>query len=52
VQAARREELVGTAVAVRDEQADADCWLRLEVTFQDRRHAEWALRQLATSAES
>ena len=52
VHAARREELVGTAVAVREEQADADGWLRLEVTFQDRRHAEWALWQLATSAEA
>jgi predicted DNA-binding transcriptional regulator YafY len=52
VQAARREELVGTALAVRTEETDADGWLRLEVTFQDARHAEWALWQLATSAEA
>ena len=26
--------------------------LRLEVTFQDERHAEWALWQLATNAEA
>ena len=49
---ARREELAGTALAVRTEEADADGWLRLEVTFQDPRHAEWALWQLATDAEA
>lgn len=49
---ARREELVGTALAVLAEEADPDGWLRLEVTFQDRRHAEWALWQLSTSAEA
>ncbi len=52
VNPARREDLVGTALAVRTEQADADGWLRLEVTFQDSRHAEWALWQLATNAEA
>ncbi|MFD8574539.1 helix-turn-helix transcriptional regulator [Streptomyces virginiae] len=53
VDAARREDLVGGAVAVLAEEADADpdgrLWL--EVAFQDRRHAEWALWQLAPSAE-
>lgn len=54
---ARREDLVATALAVLAEapeapDADADGWLRLEVTFQDARHAEWALWQLATSAEA
>ncbi|WP_433543963.1 helix-turn-helix transcriptional regulator (plasmid) [Streptomyces sp. CA-294286] len=49
---ARREELVGTALAVLTEETDADGWLRLEVTFQDARHAEWALWQLATNAEA
>lgn len=51
---ARREDLVGTALAVLAEapDADADGWLRLEVTFQDARHAEWALWQLATGAEA
>ncbi|MEV5970064.1 WYL domain-containing protein [Streptomyces sp. NPDC051921] len=48
----RREELVGTAVAVLTEEADPDGRLRLEVTFQDRRHAEWALWRLATGAEA
>ncbi|MCK9868962.1 WYL domain-containing protein [Nocardiopsis dassonvillei] len=47
----RREDLVGTALAVRAEEVDADGWLRLELTFQDARHAEWALWQLATDAE-
>ncbi|HUR04491.1 MAG TPA: WYL domain-containing protein [Nonomuraea sp.] len=49
---ARREDLVGTALAVRAEEADSDGWLRLEVTFQDSRHAEWALWQLSTNAEA
>ncbi|GAA2428614.1 YafY family protein [Actinomadura vinacea] len=48
----RREDLVSTALAVHAEETDADGRLRLEVTFQDSRHAEWALWQLATSAEA
>ncbi|MER6946785.1 WYL domain-containing protein [Nonomuraea sp. NPDC000554] len=52
VHPARREDLVGTALAVLAEEADSDGWLRLEVTFQDPRHAEWALWQLATNAEA
>lgn len=52
VNPARREDLVGTALAVCAEEADEDGWLRLEVTFQDSRHAEWALWQLATNAEA
>ncbi|GAA1524314.1 YafY family protein [Actinomadura kijaniata] len=51
VNPARREELVGTALAVRAEEPDADGWLRLEVNFQDSRHAEWALWQLGADAE-
>jgi predicted DNA-binding transcriptional regulator YafY len=49
---ARREDLVGTALAVLAEETDENGWLRLEVTFQDSRHAEWALWQLATNAEA
>ncbi|MEU6787290.1 WYL domain-containing protein [Nonomuraea angiospora] len=49
---ARREDLLGTALAVRAEEPDSDGWLRLEVSFQDRRHAEWALWQLSTNAEA
>ncbi|GAB3717593.1 helix-turn-helix transcriptional regulator [Nocardiopsis oceani] len=51
VNPARREEIVGTALAVRAEEPDADGWLRLEVTFQDARHADWALWQLTADAE-
>lgn len=47
----RREELAGTALAVVAQATDPDAWLRLEVTFQDARHARWALWQLATDAE-
>jgi predicted DNA-binding transcriptional regulator YafY len=52
VHPARREELLSTALTVRAEEPEADGWLRLEVTFQDSRHAEWALWQLATNAEA
>jgi predicted DNA-binding transcriptional regulator YafY len=48
----RREELLNSAVAVRTAELDADGRLRLEVTFQDLRHAEWALWQLGTDAEA
>ncbi|MER6563521.1 WYL domain-containing protein [Streptomyces sp. NPDC001027] len=48
----RRKDLVGTALAVLAEVPDAEGWLRLEATFQDARHAEWALWQLATDAEA
>ncbi|WP_338759387.1 WYL domain-containing protein [Nocardia vulneris] len=51
VHPSRRAELVDTALAVRAETTDADAWIRLEVTFQDARHAEWALWQLAANAE-
>ncbi|MFH9297803.1 helix-turn-helix transcriptional regulator [Streptomyces sp. NPDC017520] len=49
---ARREELLGTVLAVRAEDPDTDGWPRLEVTFQDARHAEWALWRLGTDAEA
>ncbi|MFF6806168.1 WYL domain-containing protein [Streptomyces sp. NPDC012616] len=52
VSPARREDLVRTALAVAAEVTDAGGWLRLEATFQDSRHAEWALWQLATDAEA
>ncbi|MFK3731755.1 helix-turn-helix transcriptional regulator [Streptomyces sp. NPDC088090] len=50
----RREDLLATAVAVRaaEAEAEAEGWLRLEATFQDLRHAEWALWQLGTDAEA
>ncbi|WP_327307727.1 WYL domain-containing protein [Streptomyces sp. NBC_01298] len=50
----RREDLLNTALAVRAEvpESDGDGWLRLEVTFQDMRHAQWALWQLGTDGEA
>ena len=49
---ARREELMGTAVAVLAVGADMDGWLRMGVTFEGSRHAEWALWQLGTDGEA
>ncbi|WP_069385579.1 helix-turn-helix transcriptional regulator [Cellulosimicrobium cellulans] len=49
---ARREELLDTALAVRAEEPDTAGRLRLDVTFQDLRHAVWALWQLGTDAEA
>lgn len=50
VSPARRDDLAGTALAVLAEAPDDDGWLRLEATFQDARHADWALWQLGTEA--
>lgn len=47
----RREELLNTARAVRSEEPEADGWVRLDVTFEDLRHAVWAIWQLGTDAE-
>ncbi|MFE5523295.1 helix-turn-helix transcriptional regulator [Streptomyces virginiae] len=52
VDPARREDLLDTALAVRAEEPAPDGRLRLELTFQDSRHAEWALWQLGTDAEA
>jgi predicted DNA-binding transcriptional regulator YafY len=52
VHPARREDLLDVALAVRAEEPDADGWLRLEVTFEDSWHAEWALWQLGPNAEA
>lgn len=48
---ARLPELAGTALDVQMESAPDDGWLTVLATFQDQRHAEWAMWQLATSAE-
>ncbi len=47
----RRKDLVGTALAVLSEEPTDDGWLLMEATFQDARHAVWALWQLATNAD-
>ena len=49
---ARRQELADTVLAVHAEETEADGTLRLEVSFQDARHATWALWQLGTDAEA
>lgn len=52
VKAARREEVLNTVCALRAEEPEADGWVRLDVDFQDLRHAVWALWQLDTDAEA
>ena len=52
VDPARRERLADAALAVRTvKQPDRDDWLSLEIIYQDRQHAEWALWQLAEEVE-
>lgn len=51
VDAARREELLDLASAVRAEATEADGRLLLDVTFQDAWHAEWALWRLGAGAD-
>lgn len=47
----RREELLENARAVRAEEPEPDDWIRLNVTFEDLRHAVWAVWRLDTDAE-
>jgi predicted DNA-binding transcriptional regulator YafY len=47
----RREELLDTALAVLSEVTQDDGWLRLDATFQDPRHASWALWQVAVDSQ-
>ncbi|GAB3536147.1 YafY family protein [Arthrobacter tecti] len=51
VKPSRCEELLSTASAVRSEELEADDWVRLDLTFEDLRHAVWAIWQLDTAAE-
>lgn len=51
VRSSRREELLNAARAVRAEEPEPDDWVRLDVTFEDLRHAVWAVWQLGTDAE-
>lgn len=48
----RQEDLASTALAVRVEGRDSDHRLRVEVTWQDAEHAEFALWRLSTDAET
>lgn len=49
---ARREELAETALAIVHETAESDGRLRMELTFQDLRHAAWAIWKLGVDAEA
>lgn len=51
IKPSRRDELLSAARAVRTEQPEADGWVRLDVSFEDVRHAVWALWQLGADAE-
>lgn len=51
VKSSRREELLDAARAVRAEEPEPDEWVRLDVTFEDLRHAVWAVWRLDTDAE-
>ena len=51
VRTLRREELLGSARAVRCEEAESEGWVRLDVMFEDLRHAVWAVWQLGDDAE-
>lgn len=51
VRSARRDELLSAARAVRAEEPQRDGWVRLDVTFEDLRHAVWAVWQLGPDAE-
>jgi predicted DNA-binding transcriptional regulator YafY len=47
-----RDELVRTAVAVRAQAEEPGGSLRIEVTYQDEWHAEWALWRLGADVEA
>lgn len=49
---ARRDELAATALVIVSETVVEDGWLELEASFQDARHAQWAIWQLGSSAEA
>mgnify|MGYP000858269165 CR=1 FL=1 len=47
----RLSELLDMARAVRAEESELDHWVRLEVSFEDERHAVWAIWQLGDDAD-
>jgi predicted DNA-binding transcriptional regulator YafY len=51
VRATRTDELLKHARAVRAQVQDVDGWVRLDLTFEDLRHAVWAIWQLDTAVE-
>jgi predicted DNA-binding transcriptional regulator YafY len=51
IEPSRRDELLDRVRAVRAEQPDEDGWVRLDVVYEDLRHATWAIWQLDTDAD-
>lgn len=51
VRRTRLDELLCNARSIRTESAEADDWVRIDLTFEDTRHAVWAVWQLGTDAE-
>ncbi len=51
VRSSRRDELLDAARAVRSEENAENDWVRLDVAFEDLRHASWAVWQLGSDAE-
>lgn len=51
VAVARREELLDAVRGVRAEESAGEGWVRLKVTYEDLRHALWAIWQLGEAAE-
>ncbi|WP_018155873.1 helix-turn-helix transcriptional regulator [Demetria terragena] len=51
VAAGHREALLDLVRSVRSEKPEGDGWVRLVVTFEDLRHATWAIWQLGTGVE-
>ncbi|PYE17888.1 putative DNA-binding transcriptional regulator YafY [Williamsia limnetica] len=47
----RRDDVATAALAVLTEHTDPDGWLRLQVTYQDERHADWALWQFGPDVQ-
>ncbi|WP_150460116.1 helix-turn-helix transcriptional regulator [Nesterenkonia ebinurensis] len=46
-----RSELTETALEIHSEELEPDKWLRVELTFHDHLHAEWALWRLGNLVE-
>lgn len=51
VRLTRRDELLSAARSVSAEEPQPDGWVRLDMTFEDLRHAVWAVWQLGMDAE-
>jgi predicted DNA-binding transcriptional regulator YafY len=52
VKTSRREELLKAVRALRAEEPEPDDWVRLDVAFEDLRHAVWAIWQLDIDAQA